>query len=94
MGAGAESQVIFFTDVLDFFFHGGYNVTYLSEEFLESNISKLLKHLIASNLSTALLAAKKKKKRSALLLTTSTTSMSVERSFSALKRVHTWLSST
>ncbi|KDR18839.1 zinc finger MYM-type protein 1-like [Zootermopsis nevadensis] len=67
------------------------SVIYSSEEFLKSNISDLLRYLITSNLNTALPEVTK---LSALLLTIPTTSASVEGSFSALKRVNTYLHST
>jgi hypothetical protein len=55
----------------------------LSEEFLRSSISDLLKYLIASNLGMTLPEVTK---LSALLLIIPTTSAFVELSFSAWKR--------
>lgn len=64
---------------------------YLSKEFLESNISDLLKYLMASNLSPALSEVTK---LCAFLLAIPVTSMSVKKPFSALRKVHTYLRRT
>jgi hypothetical protein len=67
------------------------SLTHLSEEFLQSNFSNLLKYLIASNLNTAL---PELIKLSAFLLTIPTTGTSGKQSFSIFKNIHNYLHST